>query len=476
MIDRKIKVLMIEDNPGDVRLIKEMLGEATGAQFNLECVDRLKTGLKRLTEGGIDLVFLDLGLPDSQGIHTFLRVKSQEQKVPIIVLTGLEDEELAIKAVRNGAQDYLVKGQVDGNLLVHAIRYAIERKRVEQSLRESEEMYRTLMKTSPDAVTVTDLEANIIEVSQQTLILHGFKRAEELIGRNALELIAPEEHEKAIMKIEETLKEGSVRNVECILLRKDGTRFIGELNASLIKDAYGEPKALIATTRDITERKQAEKQIKASLKEKEVLLKEIHHRVKNNMQIISSLLRLQSWHIKDKKMREMFNVSQDRIKSMALIHEKLYQSKDLVRIDFSDYMRSLTDNIFSIYRTGVDSVDIKLDIKEFYIDIDTAIPLGLIVNELVSNSLKHGFPKERMWGERGKSRGEILLSLCSDDEGRVIFVIRDNGVGLPKDFDFRKSESLGLKLVNDLVDQLEGSIEHQRGKGTFYKIAFKVLK
>ena len=228
--------------------------------------------------------------------------------------------------------------------------------------------------------------------------------------------------------------------------------------------------------REITERKRAEAQLNESLKEKEVLLKEIHHRVKNNMQIISSLLNLQAGRIKNKKMQEMFKVSQDRIKSMALIHEKLYHSKDLARIDFSDYIRSLTSNLFSIYRVGMEAINIKLDLDEFYLDINTAIPLGLIVNELISNSLKYAFHEERAWGEGGKSQGEIRISLRSDNEGRTKLVVRDNGVGFPKDLDFRKTKSLGLQLVNDLVEQIDGSIELQRRGGTAFKITFDAPK
>jgi len=228
--------------------------------------------------------------------------------------------------------------------------------------------------------------------------------------------------------------------------------------------------------REITERKQVEAQLNESLKEKEVLLKEIHHRVKNNMQIISSLLSLQAGRIKNKKMQEMFKVSQDRIKSMALIHEKLYQSKDLARIDFSDYIRSLTNNLFSIYRVGMEAINIKLDLDEFYLDINTAIPLGLIVNELISNSLKYAFHEERAWGEGGKSQGEIRISLRSDNEGRTKLVVCDNGVGLPKDLDFRKTKSLGLQLVNDLVEQIDGSIELQKRGGTAFKITFDAPK
>ncbi len=227
---------------------------------------------------------------------------------------------------------------------------------------------------------------------------------------------------------------------------------------------------------EISERKKAESQLSESLKEKEVLLKEIHHRVKNNMQVISSLLRLQSWQIKDEKMQEIFKGCQDRIKSMALIHEKLYQSEDLARIDFAEYVRSLTNNLFSMYRCGMEAVDIKLDMDKFYLDINTAIPLGLIVNELVSNSLKYAFPEKGAGGQERESKDEIDISLCCENKGRVALVVRDNGVGLPPGFDYRKSESLGLQLVTDLVDQLDGSIELERKKGTAFVITFGIPK
>ncbi len=222
--------------------------------------------------------------------------------------------------------------------------------------------------------------------------------------------------------------------------------------------------------REITVRKRVEERLNLSLKEKEVLLKEIHHRVKNNMQIISSLLRLQSWQVKNKKMQQLYKASQDRIRSMALIHEKLYQSEDLARIDFSDYVRSLTGNLFSVYRVGMEDIDIKLDLNKLYLDVNTAIPLGLIINELVSNSLKHAFPEERV----SRKGGKICLSLSSNGKGEVKLIISDNGVGLPKDFDFRKAKSLGLQLVNDLVEQLDGSLQIQRKRGTAFKITFHV--
>jgi two-component sensor histidine kinase len=211
-----------------------------------------------------------------------------------------------------------------------------------------------------------------------------------------------------------------------------------------------------------------EEQIKESLTEKEVLLKEIHHRVKNNMQIISSLLRLQSRDVTEKKYIDMFTDSQNRITSMSLIHEKLYQSKGLTKIDFDDYIRDLANGLFQSY--GANS-NIKLftDVRDVSLGIDSAIPCGLVVNELVTNSLKHAFPDGR--------RGEVLISLHPTPENMIELIVRDNGVSIPADIDIRKTESLGLHLVTILVEnQLHGEINLDRSKGTEFLVRFKDVK
>ena len=213
------------------------------------------------------------------------------------------------------------------------------------------------------------------------------------------------------------------------------------------------------------EHKRMEEQIKASLKEKEVLLREIHHRVKNNMQVISSLLRLQSEYIKDKKYIEMLKESQNRIRSMAFIHEKLYQSKDLANIDFNRYIKSLTDDLFRSYGVSTDKIALKMDIESVSLGVDAAIPCGLIINELVSNSLKHAFP--------GGREGEIKIVLRRTDGKEIELLVSDDGVGIPEDLDFRNTESLGLQLVTGLSeDQLQGKIELNRAKGTEFRIRF----
>jgi len=220
---------------------------------------------------------------------------------------------------------------------------------------------------------------------------------------------------------------------------------------------------------EITQRKQAEERIMASLKEKEVLLQEVHHRVKNNMQIISSLFNLQSRHIEDKQAFEIFTSSQNRVRSMALIHERFYQSEDMARIELAEYVGSLSSHLLSSYGIDPGTVKLNLKIKDVFLDLNTAIPCGLIINELISNSLKHAFP--------GGKKGEIKIAVNSLNKNEIELIVSDNGVGLPRKVDFRDTETLGLHLVKILAeDQLHGDIKLDRTKGTSFHIRFKVKR
>jgi PAS domain S-box-containing protein len=212
--------------------------------------------------------------------------------------------------------------------------------------------------------------------------------------------------------------------------------------------------------------KQAEEQLMASLKDKEILLREIHHRVKNNLQVICSLLSLQSHNIKGKKNIEMFRASQDRVKSMSLIHEKLYQSQDLARINSREYIQALVNGLYRSYCASPGLLDLKLDVEDISLSVDNAIPCGLILNELVSNSLKHAFPDGR--------KGRIRVILRSLNQNDIELVVSDNGVGLPENLDIQKTKSLGLHLVTILAeDQLHGEIKLNRNRGTEFRIKLR---
>ncbi|MGE3499296.1 MAG: histidine kinase dimerization/phosphoacceptor domain -containing protein [Candidatus Binatia bacterium] len=242
--------------------------------------------------------------------------------------------------------------------------------------------------------------------------------------------------------------------------------------ARVVRDDAGHPLFIQGVAYDITESKRAEEalrataeQIKASLAEKEVLLREIHHRVKNNLQVISSLLKLQSSHVEDRAALELFNDSRHRIQSMALVHEKLYQSRNLSRVDFGDYVQNLTALLFRSYGARVASIELEIIVGHLFLSIDTAVPLGLIINELVSNCIKYAFPG----GRRGRVRLE--LKPCAD-EGRAEVLVADDGVGFPADIDFRETETLGMQLVRALTHQIGGSVELRCDGGTEFSIRF----
>ena len=220
---------------------------------------------------------------------------------------------------------------------------------------------------------------------------------------------------------------------------------------------------------DITDRKITEEKTKTSLREKEVLLRELHHRTKNNMQVISSLISLQADQIEDKQYIDIFNDTKNRIKSMALVHEKLYMSEDISSINFNDYIKTLASNLFHSYGTSAGKISFKTNIDDTVLGIDTAVPCGLVINELISNCLKHAFPEDRT--------GTITFIFNTNKiEGGLEYnmVVSDNGIGIPEALDIRKTKSLGLQLIITLVeDQLRGVIDLDRTEGTEFRIKFR---
>ena len=284
---------------------------------------------------------------------------------------------------------------------------------------------------------------------------------DEVLGKD-LPFINEKNVEKCQNIMNSALSGESKSDVELECAKKDSEIIYTMMAMAPLLNVDGNIQGIMATFADISDMIAAENQIKASLDEKEVLLREIHHRVKNNLQIISSLMSLQSEYTQEPETLKMFQESKNRIRSMALIHEKLYQSKDLAHIDFVEYLKSLVMMLLSFYREKSNDINVSLNCDRVNLEIDTAISMGLIVNELLSNCFKHAFP--------GQS-GEVIINLSKDNENYLLEVA-DNGVGIPEDVDIKKTDSLGLQIVQTLTIQLKGDLEHKNEGGTTFRLLF----
>jgi len=334
-----------------------------------------------------------------------------------------------------------------------------------QQLQQSEEQYRSILKNMQEGYYEVDLAGHITFCNEALCRMFGYSR-NDLIGMDSRCLFEESTFNDLVhiaANIQKDLSDTTIAEYEVV--QKDGTRSLVESSITLKVDQDGHPIGFQGVSRDITERKQAEKHLKATLYEKEILLKEIHHRVKNNLQVISSLLNLQARVLHNEHDRMLFQESQQRVRTMALIHEKLYQSADLTRIDFQEYVDHLLRDVSQLYGSSMQSIQITTDIPTIELHIDVAIPCGLIINELVANALKYAFPI---------GHGTVTITFRQIDT-QYQLTIQDDGVGLPESFDLTQLNSLGLQLVQGLVEeQLDGIFELQQdAPGTCWCISFQ---
>jgi PAS domain S-box-containing protein len=341
-----------------------------------------------------------------------------------------------------------------------------ERKQAEEALRESEQKFRVLAETAPAAIAVFQGE-DFVYVNSPAVSLFGYGEA-ELLRMKFWELGHPEYRETIRQRgMARQRGESLSGRYEHRFVKKNGETGWVMVSAATIE--YGGRPAGIAVYVDITENKHAEEKMKAAFAEKVVLLREVHHRVKNNLQIISSLLDLQSDYLGDEQSRAIIRESQNRIRSMALIHQKLYQSESYAFVNFREYIEELATDLFATYAREPHLIQLAVAVGDVTLGMDDAIPCGLIVNELLSNSLKHAFPDGR--------RGVISVKCHAVDDGRVALTVADTGVGLPSGFDRGKIESLGLQLVDMLVRQLAGTVTIDGNRdGTVASVVFPVKR
>jgi len=570
---RQIKILLVEDNPGDAVLVEEYLDEAF-ENVNLHHVMTFSEAEKKMyNEELYDTILLDLSLPDSDGIDLVLRVLDLSKGAPVIVLTGYSNLEFSVESLSSGVSDYLLKDELSATLLHKSIVYSIERNSFSLKLKKSERNYRNLFEFSPVPMMVYDLKTlNFLDVNEAAIKKYGYSKDEflsmtirdirpkedmhildreieairaaptvagsgiyrhitnrgeiiqvevsgsaieykekrvrlvladditekireqqrlkqlesvvtntteaviileasannglgrkilyvndaftamtgytrdEVVGEAIGFMYGPRTDEQKLAQIADAMKSWEICNVEMINYKKDGTPIWMNTSLVPVADENGNYIQWVSIGRDISKQKAYEKRLEDSLEEKEILLSEIHHRVKNNLAVISSLLQLQAFNATDNELKKKLHDSVFRVSTMATIHEILYQSGSFSKLNFSEIIEKLIHNLDKVLGSETE-IERFVDKQPIILNINQAIPCSLMINEVISNVYKHAFI--------GRKKGRLKVRL-EKNEDEVFLEITDNGIGLPEQIDVANSDTLGLHLIDVLTTQLKG--------------------
>lgn len=449
----KARIMVVEDDKIISMEIRERL-ESLGYEVPAVVYTGEKA-IEKATETLPDLVLMDIRLAGKiDGIEAAEKIRFLLD-IPVVYLTAYSDETTLQRAKVTEPYGYIVK-PLEERELHSTIEISLYKHLAEKKIKESEERYRAIVEGFDGFIYINSPDYKVKFLNKKLI---------DKIGRDATgetchtaiykkDVVCPWCNNDMVLK-------GKIVRLERYV--PENKRWYYEVCTPIYHtDGSLSRQSMIL---DITERKEAEEQVIRSLEEKEVMLKEIHHRVKNNLQIISSLLHLQSAYIEDPKALVSLKESQDRVSSMFMIHEKLYGSRDLSSIDFGSYVNQLVTHLLQSYGIAEGRITLKTNIESMFLGIDTAIPCGLIINELVSNSLKHAFPDEK--------KGNVIVELKKDDAGTYILKVEDDGIGFPKGVDFKSTTSLGMQLIITLANQLLGKIEMNGKKGTRFTVTFK---
>lgn len=460
------KILLVDGNL-EARNIKHTL-ESFG--YAVSCASSGEEAIGKVFDTRPDLVLMDINLTgEMNGIEVAQKI--QETDIPVVFSTAQSHQPLIKMVMETQPYGYLVK-PYEAIELKLAVENAIYKKNTENRLIWTENRLQIGMDMAKMVYWEYNTENDLFTFDDQFYALYGTSAHEEggnlmssqeyverFVDPGAYELM-----ERELSKTYDVDDPDFISSPRHWIIRGDGERRFVVVRFRIMFDEKGQKIGTRGVNQDITEQKIAEDALAKSLDEKKMLLKEIHHRVKNNLMIISSLLNLQSRYIEDKDARDVFKESQNRAKSMAMIHEQLYRSTDLKNIDFRDYIRNLATDLYHTMVSDPDRIKLDINVEVVKIDINNMVPLGLIVNELVTNSMKYAFPNHKS--------GYIKIQLYRENE-KITLVVSDNGIGLPEDVDYRKTNSLGLQLVKSLTDQIDGEIRLDQSQGTAFTIIFE---
>ena len=460
----QIKILIVEDVELDAELTEYELKRANIVYVSKR-VEEKQDFKRELKEFKPDLILADHSLPHFDGVSALEICRIMAPDIPFIFVSGKIGEDFAVEMLKKGATDYVLKSNLPK--LGHAVKRALneyneqlELKKAQNALMESENKYRTLFEKNKNPIIVFDENGNFKDSNDATLEFMEIKRT-ELLTKNLSDFIFNHKDVKTI-EDEEFWFNGNILEVKFNI---NGKCKILDLTITPIK--LDHKNIIFGVGNDITERKKAEEGILRSLKEKELLLREIHHRVKNNLQIISTLLTLQSSQSKKNNINDLYRESQNRIQSIALIHENLYHSDDLAHINFKAYVKGLITDLFDSYGVNPKKIRMNLNIEDITLGIETAIPCGLIINELVSNSLKHGF--------RYVETGMVSVDIKKISKTEFKLKVIDTGSPFPDDINLLSNDSNGLELIKNLVEQLDADLSFKKDIKEFI-IIFKELE
>ncbi len=453
-------ILVVDDEARNADLMEAYLF----GDHNVIKAYNAKQALKILEKGDINLILLDIMMPDMQGdeLCQLLKNNTTTGFIPIVIVTALSSKEDRVNALKAGADDFLTK-PVDRTELRIRIGSLLKIKELTCRLRQERNLARTYLDTAGVVLMVVDISQKIALINKKGCEIMGYENESDLIGKNFFDLfIVPEkrtqskgDHHQFICNNDMELK-----NYESSIINRTGQTRIINWHNTLLKDKNGTVTGVLRSGEDITEKKAAQE---ALLKNEEIHEKEIHHRIKNNLQIISSLLDLEARKFTDEKTTNSFKESRNRVQSMAMAHEKLYLSRDMDTIDISDYLRNIANFLYSMNAGNDPLIKMETDLQKEYLDIDTAIHLGLIVNELITNCFKYAFTN--------RDTGRIQLTFHRKED-EYILTIKDDGTGLSDDLDIRKANSLGLQLVHELTEQIGAKLTIKRENGTAFTLRF----
>ncbi|MEI7857392.1 MAG: PAS domain S-box protein [Methanomicrobiales archaeon] len=452
LIESELRYHMLFDSASDAIFIHDRAGKILIA--NQTASRQLGHDVKEFT--GLSLEDLGLVPPGGLSAEQNTELQSKGHYLFESQMTTRNDTQMPVEIICK------IIEYNERPAILSTIRDITERRDAKAALLESETRYRMIGDLIPFGVWACDANGNFSYLSASFLSVLGIT-LEECRKSGWMHLLPREDYDRTIADWRQCIQTGSFWDYEYRIADKSGKIFIVLSRGAPHTDSAGKIISWVGIHLDITERKRYEARLETSLREKEVIIKEVHHRVKNNMQVISGFLELQSNYIEDPLAVEKLNECQRRVRTMALVHEKLYQSKSLVAINAAEYIRSLIADLMNSYSLST-PVDLKVDVDDVNFTIDMAIPCGLIINELVTNSLKHAFT--------GREAGNLSLTLHHQEDHTFCLSLQDDGIGLPEDFEARSLASLGMQLVRVLVHQLGGEMKIDSVGGTEFTITF----